>query len=130
MSRSQAFCAAQQAYAAALVADSVNGIRSGEGNYQFNLCNLLAYHNFGVLEPLASAMVMSDATGYIAQAGHSVPKDTVQQSRPGNNNSERFSLTEGIPQGSEATIKSEPLRFGQNGCFFVFFLIFQGFRGF
>ena len=66
MSRSQAFCAAQQAYAAALVADSVNGIRSGEGNYQFNLCNLLAYHNFGVLEPLASAMVMSDATGYIA----------------------------------------------------------------
>ena len=119
MSRSQAFCAAQQAYAAALVADSVNGIRSGEGNYQFNLCNLLAYHNFGVLEPLASAMVMSDATGYIAQAGHSVPKDTVQQSRPGNNNSERFSLTEGIPQGSAKTLRWTTNNMLQSGSYTI-----------
>jgi len=118
MSRSQAFCAAQQAYASALVEDSVNGIRSGEGNYQFNLCNLLAYHNFGVLEPLASAMVMSDATGYIAQAGHSVPKDTAQQSRPGNN-SERFSLTEGIPQGSAKTLRWTTNNMLQRGSYTI-----------
>lgn len=49
--RGAAFFTAQQQYAAALVADSANGIRVGEGNYQFNLGNLLAYHNFGVLEP-------------------------------------------------------------------------------
>lgn len=49
--RSMAFLTAQQAYASALIASSANGIQS-EGNYQFNLCNLLSYHNFGVLEPL------------------------------------------------------------------------------
>lgn len=48
--RGAAFFAAQKQYAAALIADSANGIR-GERNYQFNLCNLLTYHNFGVLEP-------------------------------------------------------------------------------
>ena len=49
-SRSDAFFTAQQAYGNALIVDSQNGIR-GEGNYQFNLYNLLGYHNFGVLEP-------------------------------------------------------------------------------
>ena len=52
-SRSDAFFAAQQAYGNALIVDSQNGIR-GESNYQFNLCNLLGYHNFGVLEPNAA----------------------------------------------------------------------------
>lgn len=50
-SRSDAFFMAQRAYGNSLIADSVNGIREGDGNYQFNLCNLLSYHNFGVLEP-------------------------------------------------------------------------------
>ena len=50
VSRSDAFFAAQQAYGNALAVDSQNGIRV-EGNYQFNLYNLLGYHNFGVLEP-------------------------------------------------------------------------------
>lgn len=50
VSRSDAFFAAQQAYGNALIVDSQNGIR-GEGNYQFNLYNLLGYHNFGVIEP-------------------------------------------------------------------------------
>ena len=49
-SRSDAFFEAQKAYGNALIVDSQNGIR-GEGNYQFNLYNLLGYHNFGVLEP-------------------------------------------------------------------------------
>ena len=50
-SRSDAFFMGQRAYGHSLIADSVNGIRQGDGNYQFNLCNLLSYHNFGVLEP-------------------------------------------------------------------------------
>lgn len=49
-SRSDAFFEAQKAYGNALIVDSRNGIRA-EGNYQFNLYNLLAYHNFGVIEP-------------------------------------------------------------------------------
>lgn len=50
MSRSDAFFEAQKAYGNALIVDSQNGIR-GEGNYQFNLYNLLGYHNFGIIEP-------------------------------------------------------------------------------
>ena len=72
--RSQAFFAAQKAYAEALLADSQNGIR-GEGNYQFNLYNLLAYENFGIIEPNVIASAMYENAGYIAQAGQSVPKD-------------------------------------------------------
>lgn len=52
-SRSDAFFEAQKAYGNALIVDSQNELR-GEGNYQFNLCNLLGYHNFGVLEPNAA----------------------------------------------------------------------------
>jgi hypothetical protein len=52
-SRSDAFFEAQKAYGNALIVDSQNELRS-EGNYQFNLYNLLGYHNFGVLEPNAA----------------------------------------------------------------------------
>lgn len=52
-SRSDAFFEAQKAYGNALIVDSQNELR-GKGNYQFNLCNLLGYHNFGVLEPNAA----------------------------------------------------------------------------
>lgn len=116
-SRSQAFCSAQQAYAEALIADSVNGIRSGKGNYQFNICNLLTYHNFGVLEPLASATVMSDATGYIAQAGHSVPKATAQQNSPSGGN--RFVLTEGAPVGSAKALRWSTKNRLQSGSYTI-----------
>ena len=81
-SRSQAFYAAQAAYAAALLADSANGIR-GDGNYQFNLCNLLAYENFGVLENSFITRDMYRSTGYITQAGQSVPKDIGGGDDPG-----------------------------------------------
>ena len=102
-SRSAAFALAQRAYAQALVADSVNGIRPGEGNYQFNLCNLLAYHNFGVLEPNAAAVVMA-GSGYIAQAGQSVPKDEVNQGG-GGGSSESIVVTDGNPVGAAIAIK-------------------------
>ena len=48
-SRSQSFYIAQKEYASALLEDSKNPIR-GEGNYQFNLNNLLCYGNFGLFE--------------------------------------------------------------------------------
>jgi len=96
--RSQAFFRAQQAYAQSLMADSRNGIRSGEGNYQFNLCNLLAYHNFGVLEPSAAPF---SASGYITQAGQSIPKEqpapNVQSSVPSIGN---LPQTNGKPVGA------------------------------
>ncbi len=68
-SRSSAFFAAQQAYAAALLADSALPLR-GEGNYQFNLCNLLAYHNFGVIEP--SRAPIRAVAGKLAQSDQSL----------------------------------------------------------
>lgn len=49
-SRSEAFSNAQIEYGKALLNDSKNGVRKGEGNYQFNLCNLLTYQNFGLIE--------------------------------------------------------------------------------
>jgi len=104
-SRSQAFCAAQQAYATALVADSASGIRPGEGNYQFNVHNLLAYHNFGVIEPVAAAVAASDANGYIAQAGHSVPKETAKPTGSGPSANRMPALTDGTPVGEAKTLK-------------------------
>ena len=47
-SRSTSFYSAQKAYASALLAESKKKIDYG-ANYQFNMYNLLAYHNFGVL---------------------------------------------------------------------------------
>ncbi len=57
-SRSQAFFEAQKEYGTALYADSKLPLR-GEGNVQFNLNNLLTYHNFGVVEENAMAMAIS-----------------------------------------------------------------------
>ncbi|MCR4612110.1 MAG: hypothetical protein K5644_09460 [Lachnospiraceae bacterium] len=56
--RSRAFYKAQRAYANALVEDMKEPLRL-EGNVQFNLCNLITYHNFGVLEPNAATMSMT-----------------------------------------------------------------------
>ena len=104
-SRSQAFCSAQQAYGKALIADSANGIRRGEGNYQFNLYNLLAYHNFGVLEPNAAAMALLDGKGYIAQAGQSVPKQPTTPQGGGNSPASTAPvLTNGKPVGSSKSV--------------------------
>ena len=38
-------------YPNGLIPDSPNGIYERKGNYQFNLYNLLGYHNFGLIEP-------------------------------------------------------------------------------
>jgi len=102
--RSEAFSVAQKAYAEALIEDSRNGIRPGEGNYQFNLCNLLAYHNFGVLEP-NKASAAFEAEGYIAQAGQSVPKVVQGQSGGGQNAyTNSIVVTDGKPVGEPMDI--------------------------
>jgi len=47
--RSRAFFIAQKAYGEALLKESEKPLVL-EPNYQFNLCNLFAYHNFGLIE--------------------------------------------------------------------------------
>ncbi|MBQ5357070.1 MAG: hypothetical protein IIU57_02440, partial [Oscillospiraceae bacterium] len=48
-SRSDSFFLAQEAYAKAVFEDAKNPMRY-DANYQFNVGNLLAYHNFGLIE--------------------------------------------------------------------------------
>ena len=103
-SRSEAFYKAQRAYAQVLLNDSKNGIRIGEGNYQFNLYNLLAYHNFGVLEP-NRAVAAFQSHGYIEQAGQSVPKETVVQGGNATAIRSNVILTDGEPIGTVKDIK-------------------------
>lgn len=104
MTRSQAFCYAQQAYGEALIKHSAE-LLDGSSNYQFSLCNLLTYHNFGVLEPTAAAMSLCDAKGYITQAGQSVPKVTVQAGKGGGSTAKEFTLTDGNPVGTAKTLR-------------------------
>lgn len=106
LSRSQAFLNAQQAYGTALLNDSLNGLR-GEGNYQFNLCNLLAYHNFGVLEPSVDMMVLSESRSAILQARQSIPKVSVQSGNGGNSNMQVIEMTDGVPKEEAITLSFE-----------------------
>ncbi len=96
LTRSQAFCVAQQAYGQALIEHSKQGLQWAN-NYQFNLYNLFTYHNFGVLEPNAAAMAYTDPKGYIAQAGQSVPKQPTQSQGGGGQVSVKPLTTEGKP---------------------------------
>ena len=100
--RSQAFFIAQQEYGRALLADSKQPVR-GDGNYQFNLYNLLAYHNFGVIEPNAAGMSLCEAKGYINQAPESVQKPT-QGGPGGQQRRSAIVLTDGNPLGDAKTV--------------------------
>ena len=64
--RSRAFFTAQRAYAQALLAHSRTAANTD--GYQFNLYNLLAYHNFGVLEPNAACLALYDCQGIISRS--------------------------------------------------------------
>ena len=92
--RSAAFFEGQRAYAQALLADSADGITPA-ANYQFNLCNLLAYHNFGLLEP-NHASAAFDASGSIGQSEESIPKDEPDTEE---SNRAAMSMTNGQPAG-------------------------------
>ena len=87
-SRSQAFFAAQQAYGQALIRDSASAVR-GDGNYQFNLYNLLAYHNFGVLEPNAAGSLYTAKGSLPVNSGSPLPY---------------YSLTNGTPVGKSKAV--------------------------
>lgn len=95
--RSRAFFAAQQAYGEALMADSMLPLR-GEGNVQFNLYNLLAYHNFGVIEPNRAAAALCVSGGVISQASESVQKAMI-------NAANSIPLSGGNPKGKEKKIE-------------------------
>lgn len=102
-SRADAFYTAQIEYANALIADSANGIRS-QANYQFNLCNLLTYHNFGVIESNHTSSAF-DAIGCIAQAGQSISKQQVQRRVTKNTFIQNTVLvTEGNPIGQAENV--------------------------
>lgn len=90
--RSRAFFEAQRAYCLALLEDSALPIRN-EGNYQFNLYNLLAYHNFGVLEPNAACLALYDLSGGIYRVSGGVTSFV--------NGFVSSLVTEGTPQGEE-----------------------------
>lgn len=91
--RHEAFFEAQKAYGNALMENSKKGIRSGEGNYQFNLNNLLAYHNFGVIEPNSSSVIYtSKATKTIVgQKNNSNSSNTNIYVQPLNNETNNMS---------------------------------------
>lgn len=97
LTRSQAFCVAQQAYGQGLLNYSKQGLQ-WSSNYQFNLYNLLAYHNFGVLEPNAAALALADPKGYITQAGQSAPKQPTQSQNHGS--SQQASVTPLLSDGN------------------------------
>ena len=98
--RSQAFFSAQKAYGTALAEDSRLPLR-GEGNYQFNLYNLLAYHNFGVIDPNAAAIAFCEAKGFITQSAESVRKEYAKSNANSYNdpNVKKYELTDGNPVG-------------------------------
>ena len=104
-SRSRAFFIAQREYATALIAHSVEPIITQPGNYQFNLNNLLAYQNFGLIEPNVAAMALVDSTGYIAQAGQSVPKQPTGNQGGGQQKPPEPITTDGKPVGTSVNIK-------------------------
>ena len=72
--RSRAFFTAQREYGLALEPVATEKIDMRKGNPQFNLYNLLVYHNFGVMEPNAAAAAMYDSRCLINQSADSVPK--------------------------------------------------------
>ena len=97
-SRSQAFFKAQKEYGTALVADSKLPLR-GEGNVQFNLYNLLAYHNFGVIEPDVNALTQRGLTGFIKQASERVQKPSQVEQKNDQPNWRSVEVSNGNPVG-------------------------------
>lgn len=73
--RSEAFLTAQQEYAEALIADSKNTLRA-DGNYQFNLYNLFAYHNFGLIEPSVHSLTSANTESAVSRSEESINKIT------------------------------------------------------
>lgn len=95
-SRSTSFYKAQKAYAKALLAESKKKI-DDDANYQFNLCNLLCYANFGVISsnPAVSSMYKASTDVKISDTNN-VEGDSGSDSDQGNVTEEKL-VTEGKP---------------------------------
>ncbi len=109
--RSRAFLTAQQEYGRTLEPTDTKKIDRGEGNPQFNLYNLLVYHNFGVLEPNAASMALCDSKCLITQSADSVPKKI--QARSGGGGGSRFASlqkTDGNPTGKPKKVRYQKIK--------------------
>ncbi len=116
-SRSEAFFTAQSEYAASLLKDVENREAERESNaIQFNLYNLLVYHNFGVLEPNAAATAVCDTVGVISQSGNSVEKIRLIQNGSGGVGASGNLVSEGNPVGKDRSASFKIQNNNSNTC--------------
>ncbi len=100
--RSQAFFIAQKEYGKTLISSSKMPI-SEDKNYQLNLYNLIAYHNFGVIEPNVVALSFCESEGYINKTSEQVKKLRKDAGKI-SWDWEKFKLTDGKPVGKTKKI--------------------------
>ncbi len=102
--RSLAFFTAQREYGLVLEPAAVKEVSMEEGNPQFNLYNLLVYHNFGVMEPNHAALALYDSKCLITQSAESVPKKELTQ-QGGGSRFASLQMTDGTPTGKKRNLK-------------------------
>ncbi len=112
--RSQAFFTAQREYGLALEPAATEKIDMRKGNPQFNLYNLLVYHNFGVLEPNPAATALYDSRCLITQSAESVPKKELPR-QGGGSGSKALQVTDGTPTGKQRNIKPQLTKMLKSG---------------
>ena len=101
--RSEAFSTAQREYALGLM-DNIGSGNSEAGRLQFNLYNLLVYHNFGVQEPNRAAVAMFSSVGLINQSASSIEKIR-PYSESGTRAPYRKATSDGNPVGSPRDVR-------------------------
>ena len=102
--RSRAFFTAQREYGLVLEPAAAKQVRMEDGNPQFNLYNLLVYHNFGVMEPNPAALALYDSKCLITQSAESIPKKALRQ-QGGGNGFAALQMTDGTPTGKTRNLK-------------------------
>ena len=100
--RSAAFFTAQREYAVGLLEEA--GRNGSGGCLQFNLYNLLVYHNFGVLEPNRAAVAMFSSTGLINRSANSIEKIR-PYTEDGARAPARKTTSDGNPAGSPRNVR-------------------------
>lgn len=104
--RSQAFFTAQREYGLVLEPVAAKQVSMEDGNPQFNLYNLLVYHNFGVMEPNHAALALYDSKCLITQSAESVPKKKqAQQNSGGGSSFASLQMTDGTPTGNKQDLQ-------------------------
>lgn len=97
-SRSASFYKAQKEYAKALLAESKKKI-DYDSNYQFNMYNLLAYHNFGILNsnPVVPSMYKISSDIKISDSNHIDPDSDKEMESGQNESTEEKLISAGKP---------------------------------